>query len=92
MTKGTTSIFAIINFPHIDSNIPITPVYGVYISQCMLCARACSLYSEFLQLHRILNAKLLNQGFLKNRLILSFKMLLEDINTSLKIILSAIYR
>ena len=28
--------FAIINFPHLDSNIPITPSYGVYISQPIL--------------------------------------------------------
>jgi hypothetical protein len=36
--------------------------------------RACSLYLGFLQHHRILRAKLLNQRFFKNRLVLSFEL------------------
>ena len=53
-------------------------------------ARACSLYSDFLQCHRILSTKLLNQGFLMNRLILSFKVLVRKISTPC--ILSVAYR
>ena len=37
---------AIINIPHLDSNIPTTPAYGVYISQVMRSARAYTLYSD----------------------------------------------
>ena len=67
--------FAIIIFPHLHSNVPTFPACGVNISQSMRYGRHYNLYSEFLQRHRILNAKLLDQGFVKNRLILSFKKL-----------------
>ena len=67
--------FDIIHFPHLDSNIPNAPAYGVYISQFIGFSRASSLYVDFLQRHRVLIPNLLNQGFLKNRLFfLSFKM------------------
>ena len=93
--KGDDFNFAIINCPHLYSNIPNAPAYdGVYISQFIRFSRACSLYSECLQRHTILSTKLLNQRFLKNRLILSFKMVSDDINILLKSIpsLSLAYR
>jgi hypothetical protein len=34
--------FTIANFPYICSNIPLSPAYGVYISQLIPYARACS--------------------------------------------------
>ena len=43
--RGDCNI-TIINIPHIDSNIPTTPAYGVYISQVMRSARAYTLYSD----------------------------------------------
>ena len=58
--------FAIIKFPHFDNNIPTATAYGVYV-------QACSLYSDFLQRHRILSTKLFNSEILKNYLILSLK-------------------
>jgi hypothetical protein len=33
------------------SNIPASPAYGVYISQLIRYARACSNYSDFLKRH-----------------------------------------
>ena len=39
---------AIINFPHLHSSILTAPAYGVYISQLIRYARACSFYSELL--------------------------------------------
>jgi len=39
--------FDILNFPHLDSNIPTVPVYKVYISQLVRSAQACSLYLDF---------------------------------------------
>ena len=45
----STSLYdkiAIINIPHLDSNIPTTPAYGVYNSQVMRSARAGTLYSD----------------------------------------------
>jgi hypothetical protein len=71
--KGDDYNFAIINCPHLDSNIPTAPAYGVYISQLVRYARACSLYPDYWQRRRILRTKLLNQGLLKNHFILSFK-------------------
>ena len=39
--------FDIVNFPHLSSNIPSSPAYGVYISQLIRYARACSHYQDF---------------------------------------------
>jgi hypothetical protein len=53
--------FAIINVLHLDSNYMSTAsAYGVYISQLIRYARACSLNSDDLQRHHILSTKLLN--------------------------------
>jgi hypothetical protein len=40
--------FFIVNFPYLCSNIPVSPAYGVYISQLIRYARACSKYDQFL--------------------------------------------
>jgi hypothetical protein len=40
--------FAIVNFPYTCSNIPLSPAYGVYISQLIRYATACSTYDQFL--------------------------------------------
>jgi hypothetical protein len=39
--------FAIVNFPFLCSNIPISPAYGVYISQLIRYARACFAFEHF---------------------------------------------
>ena len=70
---GDDISFPSINFPHLDSHIPTAPAYGVYTSQLIRYTRACSLHWGFLKRHHILSTKLLNQGFLKNSFILSFK-------------------
>ena len=44
--KGDDSNFAIINIPHLDSNIPTAPAYEVYISQIMHAARIYTLHSD----------------------------------------------
>jgi len=69
-------------------------VRSLYITTCSH-AWACSFYSHFLQGHDISSTKLLNQGCLKNRPILSFKTFFvfpEDINTLLKSIMSVAHR
>ena len=58
--------FPIINFPHLDSNIPTVPAYEVCVSKLLHYAPAYSLYSDFLQRHSILSTKLINREFLKN--------------------------
>ena len=65
--------FTIINFPNLDSNIPLSPAYGVYISQLIRYARACSTYDDFLKRHKHLCCKLLNQGYSRERLVSTFK-------------------
>jgi len=55
--------FKIINFPYLCSNIPTSPAYGVYISQLIRYARACTNYSDFLESHRHLRNRLLDQEF-----------------------------
>ena len=41
--------FPIVNFPFLDSNIPLSPAYGVYISQLIRYYRASSYYHDFLR-------------------------------------------
>ena len=65
--------FHIVNFPFLCSNIPLSPAYGVYISQIIRYARACSFYDDFLMRCRLLTSKLLKQGYIRNRLITTFK-------------------
>ena len=55
------------------SNIPASPVYGVYISHLIRYARASSNYSDFLKRHFHLRNMLLDQGYKKIRLIRSLK-------------------
>ena len=57
--------FHITNFPFLSSNIPSSPAYGVFISQLIRYARACSSYECFIL--RLSN-KLLGQGYVKERL------------------------
>ena len=38
-----------VNFPFLCSNVPLSPAYGVYISQLIRYARECHAYDEFLK-------------------------------------------
>ena len=51
------------------SNIPASPAYGVYISQLIRYTRGSSNYSDFLKRHLYLRNRLLDQGYIKIRLI-----------------------
>ena len=65
--------FTIVNFPYKGSNIPLSPAYGVYISQLIRYARASSTYNQFLSRSRLLTDKLMLQGFLQSRLMSAFR-------------------
>lgn len=65
--------FTIVNFPFLDSNIPASPAYGVFVSQLIRYARACSTYTDFLGRASLLTSKLLQQGYLQPRLIATCK-------------------
>ena len=65
--------FKIINFPNLDSNIPFSPAYGVYMSQLIRYARACTNFDDFLARQIYLRERLLSQGYKKIRLIFTLK-------------------
>ena len=60
--------FHITNFPFLSSNITRSPAYGVFISQLIRYARACSSYECFILRATRLSNKLLEQGYAKERL------------------------
>ena len=64
--------FRIVNFPHMDSNIPANPAYGVYISQLVRYARICTSKVDFINRLRGLSLRLRQQGFETNLLQKSF--------------------
>ena len=56
-------IFHTTNFPFLSSNIPSSPAYGVFISQLIRYARACSSYKSFIMRAARLSCKLLGLGY-----------------------------
>ena len=58
----------ITNFPFLRSNISSSPAYGVFISQLIRYARACSSYECFILRAMRLSNKLLEQGYVKKHL------------------------
>ena len=60
--------FHITKFQFLSSNIPPSPTYGVFISQLIRYARACSSYECFILRAVRLSNKLLGQEYVKERL------------------------
>ena len=56
--------FHITNFPFLRTNIPSSLAYGVFISQLIRYARACSSYECFILRAVRLSSKLLGQGYI----------------------------
>ena len=65
--------FPITNLPFLSSNIPASSACGVFISQLIRYARACSSYVCFILRATRLSNKLLEQGYVKERLKSSLK-------------------
>ena len=65
--------FPIVNFPFLSSNVPSAPAYGVYVSQLIRYARACSNYLDIMELGKVLTTKLLSQGYQKTKLVATLK-------------------
>ena len=65
--------FHITNWPFLSSNIPSSPAYGVFISQLIRYARACSVYECFILRARRFSSMLLKQGYLLECLKSSFR-------------------
>ena len=88
--------FNIVNFPFLDSDVPRSPSYGIYMSQLVRYARACSKLKDFHERNLVLTKKLLSQGYLFHKLRKTFtkfynrnKDMLHKYNTNLKTFLSA---
>ena len=47
--------------------------YGVYVSQLVRIGRICDNYERFFTRHHLLTSRLVKQGFLYNKLVISFK-------------------
>ena len=65
--------FHITSFPFLSSNIPASPAYGVFISQLIRYSRACFSYECFILKATRLSNKLLELGYVKERLKSSLK-------------------
>ena len=65
--------FPIVNVPFLSSNSPSAPVYGVYVSQSIRYARACSNYQDFMERGKVLTTKLLSQGYQKTKSVATLK-------------------
>ena len=65
--------FDITNFPLLSSNIPFLPTHGIFISQRIRYARACSSYECFILRAVRFSNKLLRLGNVKERLRSSLK-------------------
>ena len=66
--------FTIVNFPHLCSNIPTKPAYGVYVSQLIRIGRICN---SFTDRHYKLTTRLIQQGFWYTKLCFIFTKFLE---------------
>ena len=65
--------FPIVNYPHMDSNIPVKPALGVYISQLIRFGKLCSKFSDFKERNLLITKKLLTQGYKHQNLVRTFK-------------------
>ena len=50
-------------FPFLDGDVPLSPSYGIYISQLIRFARVCSHVDDFNNTNTFLTSKLLKQGY-----------------------------
>lgn len=55
--------FSIVNYPFLDGDVPHSTSYGVYISQLIRFARACTLLEDFNSRNLLITDKLLKQGY-----------------------------
>jgi len=66
--KRDDFICPIVNYPFVDSNIPSSLAYAVYMLQLIRYSRTCNSYHDFLHRSVLLTKKLLSKGFIETRL------------------------
>ena len=62
--------FVIENFPFLDGEVPLSPSYGVYISQLIRFANVCSYVDDFNNRNLFLTAMLLKQCYRYHKYVL----------------------
>ena len=89
--------FEIVNFPHLDGDVPRATSYGVYISQLIRFARGCSNVNDFNDRNLLLTSRLLQQGYRFHKLRKTFSKfycrnseIFSKYNTNLKTFLNSI--
>jgi hypothetical protein len=60
--------FCIFNYPHLDGDVPHAPSYGIYVSQLIRFARACSNVNDFNERNIFISSKLVKQGYRYHKL------------------------
>ena len=65
--------FHMVNFPHLDCNIPSKPACEVYMSQLVRIGRICNKYEGLKDRHHMLTTRLLKQGYKYDCLHSTFK-------------------
>ena len=65
--------FPITNFPFLDGDVPLSPSYGVYISQLVRFARVCSNVKDFNERNLTITSKLLQQGYRFHKILITFR-------------------
>ena len=60
--------FNIVNYPHLDGDVPRATSYGVYISQLIRFARAFTSVEDFNNRNRVITGSLLQQGYRYDKL------------------------
>ena len=68
MLNETTLILKLSISPYLDSDVPRSTSYGVYISQLIRFARASSIVADFNTRNKLLTQKLLKQGYRYHKL------------------------
>ena len=76
--------FHFVNFPYIRSNIPESPAYGVYTSQLLRYARACSSYGDCIHRGGLLTKKLADHSYTLEKLKIYFRKFYGRYNDLLK--------
>ena len=71
--EGILLTFMIIVKPHIDSNIPSTQAYGVFIPQLIGYMRVCGNYQQFVYRLTLMTTRFQRQGFYYLMLCRTFK-------------------
>ena len=67
-----------VNIPFLSSNVPSAQAYGVYVSQLIHHARACTKYKDFIERGKLLTTSLLSLGHQRNTLLAALKNVLRE--------------